>query len=289
MSFNTHVELSPRDVKTQHTTKRHPLGTRGMTADGRVFRYAYAGGTNLVMGVPVTTAALVLLDQDTAYATSINDTEDISTTWRSFTVETETATGEIAKNEYADGYVRIAYSTGSGTQGQMISIKSNDVSATSSTDAAGSTMTVTFGDGDELTAALDTGAVAVLHHNPYWGVVACAGGGTQTGVVVGVPVRPLTANYYGWIQTWGPCVVCQEGTAATGQLATVSTATDEALALVEYRTSTNSTQILTADTDADAGIGYINGVAITKQHIGYAMGSPGTTLYFELYFLTISP
>ena len=289
MSFSVGVVIDPSEAKSQYSTSQgRPLGTRAETPDGRVFRWALNGGTALGMGIPVQAAAIYELDKDTAYTAPINDTEDISTTWRSFTVESETATGEIAANEYADGFVRVAYSTASNAMGQMVVIKSNDASATSSTDALGSTMTITIADNDALTASLDTGAVVTLHHNPYWKTVVCAGGAAEANLIVGVPIRPVSASYYYWAQTWGPCVVIQDGVLVAGQRVQISTDTDEAVSVLNFRTSTNST-FLAGDTDADAGIGFIHAVAAVKQTIGYAMGSPGQDQKAGLIFLTLSP
>ena len=275
-SFPPFVELKGSDVKTIHTTKQHPLGTRGITQDGRVFRYALNGAAALGMGIPVASAAIEVLEKDTEYTAPINDTEDISTTWREFTVETESCTGEITADDYADGYIRVANSTASNAKGQLVRIKSNDASATSSTDALGSTMTITFADDDKLTASLDTGAVTALHHSPYWKVVVMSGGGTAERVV-GVPVRPVTAAYYFWAQTWGPCAVVQDGTVLSGVNVRPSTSTSEAVAM---STPTASTEI----TATDASF-----LALRRPPIGWAMGSPGTDAYFGLMFLTIAP
>jgi hypothetical protein len=288
-NFSTVVELTPKMVKTTTSGIKHKLGTRGVTADGRVYRYSYSGAA-LTVGVPVQTKALYLLDQDTAYTAPINDTETISTTWRSFTVETETATGEITANEYKDGYVRVASSTVSGTAGQLIRIKSNTASATSSTDSLGSTMTVTFADDDEPAVSIDTGAVTTLHHNPYYGVIANAGGAAPLpGITVGVPNVAVSSGYYFWAQTWGACAVLQDLTLVTGGLAVQSTSTSDGISLVGVRTSTNSTFLSAGDTDADAGIGFINAVAATRPTIGWVMSSPGTDDKYALIFLTISP
>ncbi len=276
MGFVSFVELDPTDVKTQTSTKIHPLGTRGITSDGRVYRYAYAGAA-LVAGVPVQTIASTLLDNDTAYTAPINDTEEISTTWRSFTVETETATGEIAANEYADGWVRVATSTASAAAGQLIRIKSHDASATSSTDALGSTMTIVFADDDKLAVTLTTGAVTILHHNPYYGVLSVAGGATPAGGCVGVPNIAFTSAYYGWVQTWGPCAVLQDGVLIQGQNVIVSTSTSDAVAVNVISTST------------DAYPDVIPASSSTRQTVGWSMVTGGTDAYFGLIFLTISP
>ena len=292
MGFDTGVELKASLVKTQFSTDQGiPLGTRGFTNDGRVFRWTLNAATALTLGVPVQSAALEVLDKDTEYTAGVNDTEDISTTWRQIKLDTEAATKSIAADEYADGWLRIANSTVyAAGEGQLIRIKSHDASATSSTDAAGSTMTVVFADDDVVLSGIDTGAIITVHHSPYWQVIACAGGASPTGYVVGVPVRPVSASYYFWAQTWGPCAVLQDGaTARTAEELVVSTSTADSLSPVGVRTSTNSTFIGGGDTDADAGIGLINAVAAVRQKIGFTMGSPGTDAYFEMVFLTISP
>ena len=279
--FSGAIEITSKEAKSIYATDQgRTLGTRAVTGDGRTFRWMLNGATALGMGIPVISAAIEVLEKDTEYTAVINDTEDISTTWRSITVDSEAATGEIAANDYADGYIRVANSTAANAKGQLVSIKSNDASATSSTDALGSTMTVTFADDDALTAALDTGALLSLHHNPYWKVVVCAGGADSAlaGGVMGVPIRPVTAAYYFWGQTWGACAVVQDATITTGASVIVSTSTSEAVgAASTYTTST------------ELAVDISWGAAEGRQPIGWKMGSPGTDAYYELIFLTIAP
>ena len=42
------VQITNADIRENTTTKHHPIGTLGVTTDGRSFRYAFAGGTTLV-------------------------------------------------------------------------------------------------------------------------------------------------------------------------------------------------------------------------------------------------
>ena len=276
MSFTPFVTLKNSDVKSIYSTARWALGTRGQTADGRVFRFALNGGTALAIGKPVTGPALYVLDKDTEYNTPVNDTEDIGTTWKSFTVETESATGEIAANEYAQGFARVAVSTASNAAGQIFVIKSNDASATSSTDSLGSTMTITISDDDQIAAALDTGAIITLHHNPYYGVVVSAGGASGTArAIVGIPACTVTASYYFWVQTWGPCTALQDGVVIEGYKGVVSSGSDAGLQTVSKGNATNST-------DAQW-------VTAARPGIGYWLGSPGTDNGYGLFFLTVAP
>jgi hypothetical protein len=286
MGFATYVELKPKDVKTTYSTKQYPLGTRGMTTDGRVYRFAYAGGT-IYAGRPLQPAAATLLDTSSGYTAPINDTEEVGTTWRSFTVETETATGEISANEFSDGFVRVASSTGSYVDAQVLRIKSNDASATSATDALGTTMTITIADDDAIDVALTTGAVTTLHHNHWYGLTH----GYGAVACVGVANCTVASGTYFWAQTWGACAVKVDGTATiAGADVVMSTdSTSTGVSVVGIRTSTNSTFLSAGDTDCDAGIGFIHAVAAQRQKIGWAIIGGGTDNDAGFIFLTITP
>lgn len=279
--FDIELTLKASDVKSVHSTEQQPLGTRGRTSDGRIFRYALNGATALVQGVPVQTAAIEVPDKDTEFTSIINDTEEITSTFRQMKIETELATKTIAANEYAEGYIRVANSTVySGIKGTMVRIKSHDASATSSTDANGSTMTVVFADDDLFPSNLDTGAVVTLHHNPFWQVVVCVGGADSSlvGGIVGVPIVAVAANKYFWAQTWGTCAVLADGVISPGAAVQISTSTSDAVSICS--TYTTSTDVV-LDMSYGAGAG--------RQRIGFALGSPGTDAFYHLIFLTISP
>ena len=57
MSFPNTVQLSEEQTVTIASAQSVPLGTRGVTTDGRVFRYAQAGATALTAHKLVISAA----------------------------------------------------------------------------------------------------------------------------------------------------------------------------------------------------------------------------------------
>jgi len=167
------------------TTAKYPIGTRVVSCDGRVFRYALAslevkpgfGAFNLnvfnaitggcVNAQAVGDKSIVLLCDSTTGGTSWFGTE----------------------NRMAGGYISLP----TGTITQVRRIVSHAASAN------GSNVTVNL-DGP-LTEAVTAAEMCEVMQNPY---SALTQQGHTRASVVGVPVTTIAAGSYGWIQTWGP-------------------------------------------------------------------------------------
>lgn len=213
MSFPETITLTPGEVKTQTATQKCPLGTRGVTSDGRSFRYAKAGaaitksivvqatntaGTGInALGFNNTTGAL------TAAATTF------TTTWRYFTILTSwqgNATA-LVKDIYAGGYVVDTLAGG------LSLLKGNDGMTASSTEQGN----FYLDDDDTLPASITgTDYPVMIVKNPYHNVVIASAVGAGSGVTLGVAPRSVTAAYYFWLQTWGPCAILLMGTNVPG-------------------------------------------------------------------------
>lgn len=198
--------LSNQDVQlaqlmfTSSATAQHPLGTRGYTDDGRVFRYAKAGVSDLVAGQVLQSPAIVPGHLALALATSVG-----ATTIGSITIGA-TCASSVAANLYADGYLQ----TGAGVgQGYNYRISSHAAVST------GATGTFNLYPEDALVVALGTTSLVSLIANKYNGVIQ-APATTATGVIVGVAAYIITATQFGWIQTWGDCPVLCSGAGALG-------------------------------------------------------------------------
>ena len=188
--------------------QKHPLGTLGLTRDGRIFRYAQAGASALVVGNILESAAPIPNHlARTPPAVAIGD--------KSFSF-TPGATGGAA-NLYAEGYLQVDTTPGNGyTYGV-----SGHPAITAST-----AFTLTL---DEAIreVALTTSSRVGLHHNPYKNVII---GATTVGApTIGGAVAPITAAYYGWIQTRGPFCALIDGTPGVGIGLQVSNAVAGAL------------------------------------------------------------
>lgn len=190
MSFPTTVQLKMGWEKQETSDQRHKLGTRGVTADGRVFYYAENSGTAITRGGQVVDgiAAVGAHDMDlAATATSAGAT--------SFTSGTSLT---VTKNQYQDGYVY--FNDGPG-EGEIYKVKSN----TAVSSATG--LSITIDDEDGFATALTTSSLFGLMYSPYKDVKILDGDGTMTTGPLGVTCAPFTADYYGWIQTAGPVAI----------------------------------------------------------------------------------
>jgi hypothetical protein len=70
MPFTGPAQISTQDVFKTSTTKLMPLGSQGVTRDGRVYRYGLAGAATLAPGKINTTAAVVTNHQNIAVQTA---------------------------------------------------------------------------------------------------------------------------------------------------------------------------------------------------------------------------
>jgi hypothetical protein len=269
MSFPFTVPLSQKDTITDHSTARHPLGTRGQTADGRVYRYAQNGATALVKGklcqseAPATAWENATLSYlSTQWPTG---TTSVSTTWTYLPLTcTKDSTLTVAKDYFAQGYI---WAKGTSTEcGQMIKLKGNDVMATATT----SLVKAYFDDNAFLSEAIDSGSFVAMQKNPYDDVIVSIST-NPTALCVGVPNADVTALYYFWIQTWGVCAVGQDAAAAVA-----------AKPILTSTTVAGKVQGVTGSTD-------LTGTALLGQWIGVHAGEAQAASEHILVHLTLAP
>ena len=108
-------------------------------------------------------------------------------------------------NALAGGYASIAITPG---QGQIYRIKSN-------TATSGATGGVVVLEDPIRETALSTASKFIVAPHPYSGLVVEPG--TPTAAIAGVAVNPITAAYFGWVQTRGACSVLFTGTGVAGK------------------------------------------------------------------------
>lgn len=191
-----------------YTTQVPELGVRGVTGDGREFRYVQAGASNLIAGQILQNAApsANLIDV-TAVAVAAGAT---STT---LTISTGTA---IVANQFSGGYYT-TYGTVANGGGQILKISSN-----TAVSASGTSITIYFEDVPSL--AITTSATVTIVPPVYTGVIQVPT--TVTGKVVGLALASpypaasttlsgLTASYYGWVQIRGVANALIAGTPAS--------------------------------------------------------------------------
>ncbi len=196
--------LSNRDVQlaqlmfVSSATQQHPLGTRGYTEDGRAFRYAKAGASDLVAGQLVQAPAVIAGHLALTVATSVG-----STAIGSISIGV-TCASSVAAGLYNEGFLQISAGVG---QGYNYRVSSHPAVST------GATGTFTLYQEDALATALGATSIVALIHNKYNGVIQVPVT-TPTNVVVGVAPYVIGSTQFGWIQTWGdcPCLMAGAGT-----------------------------------------------------------------------------
>lgn len=217
MSFPVSMEGTLEAVKEVSSTQQHPLGTRLVLPDGRVFHYAKNSSTQLAVGKLVCSPVVdadenVDLPPDSAVTTAATNATIIATM--------STASATVAKNRFADGYMLCNTGTGAG---QVVRLRSayDSTGNAAGGSSTGATVAVYFADGEYLSVALDTSSSKVgLVQNPYSDVVVCPQYTTYSTAnrPAGVPIATITASYYFWLQTWGPVPVLMGAAPYEGEL-----------------------------------------------------------------------
>jgi len=223
MAFPKTINLNYGWEKVQTASQKHKLGTRGVTPDGRVFYYAQnsSGADISVAGTLVdglVSEADHDLDKAATAAHSVGDT-----TISLEITEASGGSGDLVKDEYADGYM--IFNDGPG-EGEVYRIKSHPAHDAS----ADATCIFTLDEEDGIRTALTTGSEAGLYKSPYNAIAAVNGDGTLTSRtgVIGVTTIPVTASYYCWIQTAGiSSVLLGAQVGVVGDALTVSQETGE--------------------------------------------------------------
>lgn len=159
-------------------TPQIELGTRMFGENGRVYAYAKAGASALVVGDLLQAPAEDTGDQNiAATAAAVGDTS------------ITTAAMTVTANQYAGGYVTVTVTPG---LSNTYRIKSH---------AAYTAAAATFVLEEPIQVALTASSRLDFIPSPYNGVVVAPT--TLTSAVVGVAVNDITANQYGWIQVGG--------------------------------------------------------------------------------------
>jgi len=192
MSFPTAIFCSGADapIDAPDTIQKHPLGTRMILEDGRVFAYARCG-------VAITRLDLGLkngLPQGVAYraiaaAVAIGGK---SVTLTCASPDGAAGTGTIVKDEFEGGYIFILpeHASAAVQQPQIRRVVSNTAGTTS----------IDFVFDRALQVALTTDGYAEVMASPYRHVLHNS---TMGYPVVGMGTVLATAGQFLWVQTWG--------------------------------------------------------------------------------------
>ena len=201
MAFPTTINLKYGDEKVETSAQKQKLGTRAVLPDGRVFYYAQNSSAAITTGGMLVDGLLTEADHDMDKAAT--EAHSVGDTTISLEItEASGASGDLVKNEYADGYMM--FNDGPG-EGEVYRIKSHPAHEAS----ADATAIFTIDEEDGIRTALTTSSLAGLFKSPYNAIAIVDGDGTltyRTGVL-GVTTIPVTASYYCWIQTSGIATV----------------------------------------------------------------------------------
>ena len=185
------------------STAQEKLGCPRWTEDGRFFRYAQAGASDLSagkMGVAVTATANHI--NKPVAAAAVGD----------YSVSLTVGATLVSADQYKDGFLHINDGTG---QGYQYRIESNTACASSGTTV------VTLSEPIRVALVASSTTEASLIKSPYDGVTE---GTTQEALPVGVPLVAVTTLYYYWAQTGGVAICLVDGTPAVGSALILSDA-----------------------------------------------------------------
>lgn len=174
----------------------HRLGDMAHTPDGRKYRFAKAGGTDLVAGTLQQCSAIVANHQNMSLAAAaIGD----------FSVTVTLGATAATADQYAEGYLIVNDGTG---QGHTYLIKDHPAAD------ASATLAVNLYEPIKVALVASGTSQVSLVANPYNGTVIYPT--TPTGVAAGVaPFAVDDADYY-WCQTHGVASVLMDGAPAAG-------------------------------------------------------------------------
>ena len=183
--------LTQSDILDVGTVQLHVLGQEGNDENGRKFRYVKAAGTVIAGGIVC--AAANVANHVGARATNSAAIGDEK-------IEVTVGATAVTEDQYKGGLIVINAGTG---LGQQFRIKGNTAAASSGT-------TVVTIEGQVKVALASADSKAHLYPNKFNGVTTSA---TLALRRVGVAVRALATNEFGWICTQGIVGVLVEGTA----------------------------------------------------------------------------
>jgi hypothetical protein len=191
-------QMFRQSIMQTSTEQKEALGTLRILDDGRKFRYGKNGAGALThAGLLVQALGITAHHQNMAVATA--------TAGSTLVIPTLGATAATA-NYYADGFLQV-YEGGTHI-GAQYKVRANE--------AADASAACKIYLDEPIIAVLTNGTHKVsLVPNQYTGLVVAT---AVAQPVIGLTVRPMAANVYGWFQTGGVATVDMHTTTALGHL-----------------------------------------------------------------------
>lgn len=265
MAFPNQVHMSEGEQFSVYNSQRWPVGMKGILPDGREFRFAEVGGSNIA------TARVCQSEVPGANfdELAVPAAEAINQTVLTITNGVTT----IAKDDFKEGYINVEDDTG---EGHLYKIKTN---AAEGAGSANFDVTIENSQRWEETATANSGAKAKgivvawttattvgLTKSPYRDVIIHPS--PPTAAVVGATCRALAANLFGWLQVKGPASVLTEGTLVIADSVQPSSSADGAVTPMTLTEGTPNTEIA-------ANVGVCMEVAATTEESLIALSIPG--------------
>ncbi len=189
-------------TREQSATQNYPLGMKRTYADGRIFRYV-KGRTALEPEFGACYAAkTITVAVAPTQATGAGTAADMKVTMTVASGDGLAGNGAVAADELVGGYVVIGNGSGQHPQNRRIT-------ANTAVSAGGGACTLTLDEALDQTVSVGVTTIETLM-NPW---ILSDGNVTSSSYVTfrGMPARRLTINYYGFIQTAGPCWITSDG------------------------------------------------------------------------------
>lgn len=192
----------------------HQIGVEVTASDGRRFRYAKVGASDIGRGKLQLAPTPKTNHHNIAWSSggALGDNKV------TFTLG---ATAAVA-NEYAGGLLVTSDATGEGT--------SYLISGHPAADSA-ATLELTLAD-PIVNVALVSGSEACLVHNRYNGVIE---GTSSTQLPAGIPLVNASAGKFVWLQVYGQCPALADETLAVGSALTTGTSTAGAVEVEDWQ------------------------------------------------------
>ena len=181
---------------TDDSTQRFTFGTRAMSWDGSVLRYAKFGATNTSYQSAVwsnTTSAGVGFESVNGASAAGGRTVNI-------------ADASTTEDQYAGGYIILFHATGDGSVYLI----------TGNTASAGGIVILSLD--RPLAVAVTTSDNLELYVSPFSDMRQGNSGNTRG--FFGIPMALVTSGSHGWVKTWGPTFISPQSTVGGQGLAT---------------------------------------------------------------------
>jgi len=242
-------------------TQRFCFGQRFLTNDGRVFKYAKAGGS-----LNIDLLAQSVVAQHISYSTAAVAAKagDRKVSVAVAVTDGAAGGGAIAKDELAGGYIVIF--------SDVVATMNRGIVGNTAVAAGGSTTVIIEVDRPLHVAVTAATSFHEVMASPYSSIKASTTGDRNRGFV-GLPMVEATSGQCLWIQTWGPCWVAPQGD--------LGAAADANQAVARYDGSID----VHMNASAEGGTGY----NYPQQHVGFVLShAPAGTQGAPFVMLQIS-